>query len=270
MEEKQTGIISNVEKVNATAEDTTQKLGVMAGGMQSVTEAIGGVQQDTGVLDTTVENMLEVAQDGRNYAADIKDRAGKMKATAVASKQEATRVMKEIDTAMTESIANSRQIHKITELTEEILGIAGTTNLLALNASIEAARAGEAGRGFAVVADQIGKLAADSAKSAVNTRDLIDKTLVEIEKGNTITRTTADAFNQIIADMESFAEIAQSTMEKANSQAESLEQIGKGIEQLSGVVQGNAASSEENTAISVNLAEGAAKMQDRVKIFKLF
>ena len=38
MEEKQTGIISNVEKVNATAEDTTKKLGVMAGGMQSVTE----------------------------------------------------------------------------------------------------------------------------------------------------------------------------------------------------------------------------------------
>ena len=125
-------------------------------------------------------------------------------------------------------------------------------------------------QGFAVVADQIGKLAADSAKSAVNTRDLIDKTLVEIEKGNTITRTTADAFNQIIADMESFAELAENTMEKANSQAESLEQIGQGIEQLSGVVQGNAASSEENTAISINLAEGAAKMHDRVNIFKLF
>ena len=109
-----------------------------------------------------------------------------------------------------------------------------------------------------------------TVQNLLYTRDLIDKTLVEIEKGNTITRTTADAFNQIITDMESFAEIAQSTMEKANSQAESLEQIGKGIEQLSGVVQGNAASSEENTAISVNLAEGAAKMQDRVKIFKLF
>ena len=121
-----------------------------------------------------------------------------------------------------------------------------------------------------MVADQIGKLAADSAKSAVNTRDLIDKTLVEIEKGNTITRTTAESFNQIITDMESFAELAENTMEKANSQAESLEQIGQGIEQLSGVVQGNAASSEENTAISINLAEGAAKMHDRVNIFKLF
>ena len=70
--------------------------------------------------------------------------------------------------------------------------------------------------------------------------------------------------------MESFAEIAENTMEKANSQAESLEQIGQEIEQLSGVVQGNAASSEENTAISINLAEGASKMHDRVNIFKLF
>ena len=87
-----------------------------------------------------------------------------MKATAVASKQEATRVMKEIDTAMTESIANSRQIHKITELTEEILGIAGTTNLLALNASSRLPEQEKRGRGFAVVAEEIRKLA-DSSES---------------------------------------------------------------------------------------------------------
>ncbi len=121
-----------------------------------------------------------------------------------------------------------------------------------------------------MVADQIGKLASDSARSAVNTRELIDKTLIEIDKGNAITRTTAEAFNLIIEDMESFAEITKNTMEKANSQAESLEQIGQGIEQLSGVVQGTAASAEENTAISVNLAEESSKMNDRVNIFKLF
>ena len=170
-----------------------------------------------------------------------------------------------------------KEMEHITEISKEIGNIitdiediASQTNLLALNASIEAVRAGEAGKGFAVVADQIGKLAADSAQSAVNTRELIDKTLVEIEKGNSITRTTAEAFNQIIADMESFEDMAQNTMEKANSQAESLAQIGHGIEQLSGVVQGTAASSEENTAISINLAEGAEKMHDRINLFKLF
>ena len=117
-----------------------------------------------------------------------------------------------------------KEMEHITEISKEIGNIitdiediASQTNLLALNASIEAARAGEAGKGFAVVADQIGKLAADSAQSAVNTRELIDKTLVEIEKGNSITRTTAEAFNQIIADMESFEDMAQNTMEKANS-----------------------------------------------------
>ena len=106
--------------------------------------------------------------------------------------------------------------------------------------------------------------------SMVNTRDLIDKTLVEIQRGNAVTITTAEAFNQIISDMDSFAEMAENTMEKANAQAESLEQVGQGIEQLSGVVQSTAASSEENTAISINLSEGADKMNERVNRFKLF
>ena len=226
---------------------------------EGATEQAGAVEE----LQATITNITSNIEQAAEQAQESYEQARKYANEADNSRAE----MK----AMVDAMARiSDTSNKIGNIISEIEDIASQTNLLSLNASIEAARAGEAGRGFAVVADQIGKLAADSAKSAVNTRDLIDKTLVEIEKGNTITRTTADAFNQIIADMESFADIAENTMEKANSQAESLEQIGKGIEQLSGVVQGNAASSEENTAISVNLAEGAAKMHDRVNIFKLF
>ena len=214
-------------------------------------------------LNATIDTVVDLAED---TAKETQSASARVKASANKANEEKEK-MNDLLTEMKHITEISKEIGNIIT---DIEDIAAQTNLLSLNASIEAARAGEAGRGFAVVADQIGKLAADSAKSVVNTRDLIDKTLVEIEKGNTITRTTADAFNQIIADMESFADIAENTMEKANSQAESLEQIGKGIEQLSGVVQGNAASSEENTAISVNLAEGAAKMHDRVNIFKLF
>ncbi len=214
-------------------------------------------------LNATIDTVVDLAED---TAKETQSASARVKASANKANEEKEK-MNDLLTEMKHITEISKEIGNIIT---DIEDIASQTNLLSLNASIEAARAGEAGRGFAVVADQIGKLAADSAKSVVNTRDLIDKTLVEIEKGNTITRTTADAFNQIIADMESFAELAENTMEKANSQAESLEQIGQGIEQLSGVVQGNAASSEENTAISINLAEGAAKMHDRVNIFKLF
>ena len=249
--------ISNLaEQVSSNSSEVENASKSLADG---ATEQAGVIEELNATIDTVVDLAANTAKETQSASARVKASANK----ANEEKEKMNDLLKEMEhiTEISKEIGN---------IITDIEDIASQTNLLSLNASIEAARAGEAGRGFAVVADQIGKLAADSAKSAVNTRDLIDKTLVEIEKGNTVTRTTADAFNQIIADMESFAEIAQNTMEKANSQAESLKQIGQGIEQLSGVVQGNAASSEENTAISINLAEGAAKMLDRVNIFKLF
>ena len=249
--------ISNLaEQVSSNSSEVENASKSLADG---ATEQAGVIEELNATIDTVVDLAADTAKETQSASARVKASADK----ANEEKEKMNDLLMEMEhiTEISKEIGN---------IITDIEDIASQTNLLSLNASIEAARAGEAGRGFAVVADQIGKLAADSAKSAVNTRDLIDKTLVEIEKGNTITRTTADAFNQIIADMESFAEIAENTMEKANSQAESLEQIGQGIEQLSGVVQGNAASSEENTAISINLAEGAAKMHDRVNIFKLF
>ena len=249
--------ISNLaEQVSSNSSEVENASKSLADG---ATEQAGVIEELNATIDTVVDLAADTAKETQSASARVKASADK----ANEEKEKMNDLLMEMEhiTEISKEIGN---------IITDIEDIASQTNLLSLNASIEAARAGEAGKGFAVVADQIGKLAADSAKSAVNTRDLIDKTLVEIEKGNTITRTTADAFNQIITDMESFAELAENTMEKANSQAESLEQIGQGIEQLSGVVQGNAASSEENTAISINLAEGAAKMHDRVNIFKLF
>lgn len=251
-----TEISSLAEQVSSNASEVEDASKSLADG---ATEQAGVIEELNATIDTVVNLAADTAKETQSASARVKASANKA--------NEEKEKMNDLLMEMEHIIEISKEIGNIIT---DIEDIASQTNLLSLNASIEAARAGEAGKGFAVVADQIGKLAADSAKSAVNTRDLIDKTLVEIEKGNTITRTTADAFNQIIADMESFAELAENTMEKANSQAESLEQIGQGIEQLSGVVQGNAASSEENTAISINLAEGAAKMNDRVNIFKLF
>ncbi len=254
---------STLTEISDLAEQVSSNSSEVENASKSLSD---GATEQAGVieeLNATINTVVDLAAD---TAKETQSASARIKASARRANEEKEK-MNELLTEMEHITEISKEIGNIIT---DIEDIASQTNLLSLNASIEAARAGEAGKGFAVVADQIGKLAADSAQSAVNTRELIDKTLVEIEKGNTITRTTADSFNQIIEDMEAFADLAQDTMEKANTQAESLEQIGQGIEQLSGVVQGNAASSEENTAISINLAEGASRMHDRVNIFKLF
>ncbi len=175
--------------------------------------------------------------------------------------------MEELTSEMEYITEISKEIENIITAIEDI---ASQTNLLSLNASIEAARAGEAGKGFSVVADQIGKLASDSAQSAVNTRELINKTLVEIEKGNAITISTSESFDQIIADMKSFAELAHQSTKNANEQASALEQVERGIEQIAGATQNTATSSEENSAISISLSDKSIQLDELVKRFKLF
>ena len=254
---------STLSEISGIAEQVTHNAKEVESASKSLsdgaTEQAGVIQELNATIDTVVDLAVDTAKETKKASERVR-----------ASANKANEEKEKMNVLLTEMEHITEISKEIGNIITDIEDIASQTNLLALNASIEAARAGEAGKGFAVVADQIGKLAADSAKSAVNTRDLIDKTLVEIQRGNSVTITTAEAFNEIISDMDSFAEMAENTMEKANAQAESLEQVGQGIEQLSDVVQSTASSSEENTAISVNLSESADKMHDRVNRFKLF
>ena len=94
-----------------------------------------------------------------------------------------------------EAIENLKSLVRIDEMANQILEITSQTNLLSLNASIEAARAGEAGKGFAVVAGEIGNLATDSSKTAVEIQQICNET-----KDN-ITR-VQECFAQIVQFLE--------------------------------------------------------------------
>ena len=158
---------------------------------------------------------------------------------------------------------------RIGNVISEIEDIASQTNLLSLNASIEAARAGEAGRGFAVVADQIRNLAEQSAKSAVNTRELIEGSIREIETGNEVANRTAEALGQVVEDIHAIAQSAKNLSEATKLQAEAMEQAEAGVNRISEVIEANSATSEELSATSEELSAQAITMEELVAQFQL-
>lgn len=218
---------------------------------EGATEQAGAIEE----LTATAENVSNIADNNAKQAMAAYEMVISEQQKAKAGQDN----LNELSSAMERISETSREIQDIIGAIEDI---ASQTNLLSLNASIEAARAGEAGRGFAVVADQIGKLAADSAQSAVNTRTLIEKSLVEIENGNQITVKTVEVINKVLEAMGSFAQAAKGASDSSNDQAELLKQIEQGIEQISGVVQSNSAAAQESSATSEELSAQSENLKN--------
>ena len=116
------------------------------------------------VVSGTVQPLRDVEQNLRCIV---------LYATDVSARREAIRE--------TEKVMNN-VLDRISRVASEIAGISSQTNPLALNATIEAARAGDSGKGFAVVAAEVKILAARSAGSTGEIKELVTDTRSRIEE----------------------------------------------------------------------------------------
>ena len=249
-------------QINEASEQVASGSGQLAGGAQALAEGATGQAGAEEELAARVESVSGIAESSAESASG----AYQMVRTAVEQADQSREELQALTNAMERISSTSQEIQNIIGSIDEI---ASQTTLMSLNASIEAARAGEAGKGFAVVADQIGKLAGDSAQAAVNTRDLIEKSLQEIENGNQITEKTVAALNKILESMNDFANAAKGASESSTEQADMLKQIEQGIEQISSVVQSNSAAAEETSATSQELSAQSEGLKNLVGRFKL-
>lgn len=253
---------STLRQIQTSTEQVKVGAEQLAGSAQELAEGATNQAGAVEELTATIEDVTNISEESAKNAVTASESATAAATDAQKSREE----INQLTEAMDRITQTSQEIENIIAAIEDI---ASQTNLLSLNASIEAARAGEAGRGFAVVADQIGKLAADSAQSAVTTRDLISKSLVEIDNGNRIVENTMESISTVLANMEAFAGMAAGAAEASKTQVDMLKQIEAGIDQITIVVQNNSATAEETSAVSQELSAQATTLEEMVAQFEL-
>lgn len=225
---------------------------------EGATEQAGAVEE----LHATISDITVTMEKSAQSAEESYSKAQHYADAADSSREEMHRMMEAMG-RINEASA------RIGDIISKIESIAAQTNLLSLNASIEAARAGDSGRGFSVVADQIRELANQSAKAAVDTRELIEGSIKEVAEGNSSAERAAHAIESVVDGIKQIAEFSRNLKNMVEDQTEAVRQAEVGVDQISEVVQVNAATAQQASATSEELSAQATILDELVGRFVL-
>ena len=225
---------------------------------EGATNQAAAVQNLSDIADRIVESVEENRANTQSAAKEMTQLADMMKQNQM--------LMDEMMEAMVKIQETSQEVVGIIQTIEEI---ADQTNLLSLNASIEAARAGESGKGFAVVAGEIGKLADNSSTAANTTKQLIEVSMQQIERGNELASHVLDSLKMAVEAFDHVDGMMVETVERAVTQASDMQEIRHSVEELSQGVVDNSAIAEEGSATSEELAAQATNLKAMIDEFEV-
>ncbi len=225
----------------------------------------GGAAKQAASVEELSASLTEVAEKVNRNAARAEN-AAENSAQATKLVESGNEQMNGLLGAMQEIGETSGEIEKIIRAIDDI---SFQTNILALNAAVEAARAGDAGKGFAVVADEVRNLAGKVAEAASTTTELIKNSMKAVENGTMIANRTAQTLTEIVNTTTATTKLVGEISTACAEQAEAIEQINVGVDQISSVVQTNSATSEECAASAQELSVQANMLEEMVSSFTI-
>lgn len=264
IKDSMTKIINDTRETLNTIRNSTNEIGSgseqLANAATDLAEGCTIQANKVAEVSEAIDSMAKAMEKESENAADTV----KMSSGAAVVLEQTNAKMKELKKAISDINECSDQIRAIIGVIEDI---ASQTNLLSLNASIEAARAGEAGKGFAVVAEQVKNLAEQSTQAAGETRQLIENTVLAVEKGIKISDEVAEDMNDVMSGANQSTEKMSSMSEIIKQQSDSMRSINDSISSVAEIVDNNSAASEETAAIS---EEQTAQVQTMINMMDKF
>lgn len=225
------------EQISVGSSNQTQQTIQVAAAVEEMSSSVSEVAKNA-------SNVAEVSKTARETA----DKGGTVVEEAVRGMEKISMTVKDTAGVIEALGASSKQIGEIVSVIDNI---AGQTNLLALNAAIEAARASEQGRGFAVVADEVRKLAERTTKATS-------------EIGGMISTIQMDISRAVVTMHEGSGEV-ESGVRLASQAGQALHQIVEGSERVMDMVMQIAAASEEQSAVSSEIANNIDRISSLCK-----
>lgn len=213
----------------------------------SLESIVSSQQSATESTALQIGQLSESYQEVAHNAVNTSDSTARASALAIAGAKQMHETRNSILSLATEAVHTNTILQSLKQdgqaigsALHVIHSFAEQTNLLALNAAIEAARAGESGRGFAVVADEIRSLASNTATAAGRIENIIGQLNSAID--NTSQKITQQELQ--IHTTVTYAENAQ----------QSVDQISQAIEEIYQMSMMIAASTEEQSAVTSDIA----------------